>query len=206
MEKLVPHPHDAVAFGLWIWKDWPMRSSTKSISASLHERQRHRIDQDDRALALDDDVIGGALGVEIEAVLEAVAAAAGDADAQSGAAGLAGQDPGDPPGGAFGERDPFCDHVCHAGLRRKSEVCLGLTGCIVRRQRWVSQCCGSRQRGRTGRQTAVGIWAFPATFPWLGRAGGPRRPGGPGCELRGHGRMKRAVAGSAHQRIRGRGQ
>src|SRR5262245_56736735 len=30
IEKLVPHPHDATAFGFLIWKDWPIRSSTKS--------------------------------------------------------------------------------------------------------------------------------------------------------------------------------
>ncbi len=30
--KLVPQPQEAVAFGLWILKDWPIRSSTKSIS------------------------------------------------------------------------------------------------------------------------------------------------------------------------------
>ena len=32
-EKLVPQPHEAVAFGLLILNDWPIRSSTKSISA-----------------------------------------------------------------------------------------------------------------------------------------------------------------------------
>ena len=30
--KLVPQPQEAVALGLWILNDWPMRSSTKSIS------------------------------------------------------------------------------------------------------------------------------------------------------------------------------
>ena len=32
MEKLVPQPQDATAFGFLIWKDWPIRSSTKSIT------------------------------------------------------------------------------------------------------------------------------------------------------------------------------
>ena len=32
-EKLVPHPQPATALGFLIWKDWPIRSSTKSISA-----------------------------------------------------------------------------------------------------------------------------------------------------------------------------
>ena len=31
-EKLVPQPQDATAFGFLIWKDWPIRSSTKSIT------------------------------------------------------------------------------------------------------------------------------------------------------------------------------
>src|SRR5262245_21631567 len=32
IEKLVPQPQEAVALGLWTLKDWPIRSSTKSIS------------------------------------------------------------------------------------------------------------------------------------------------------------------------------
>ncbi len=32
MEKLVPQPQEATAFGFLIWKDWPIRSSTKSIT------------------------------------------------------------------------------------------------------------------------------------------------------------------------------
>lgn len=32
IEKLVPQPQLATAFGFLIWKDWPSRLSTKSIS------------------------------------------------------------------------------------------------------------------------------------------------------------------------------
>src|SRR5690606_31021267 len=32
-EKLVPQPQEATALGFRIWKVWPIRSSTKSISA-----------------------------------------------------------------------------------------------------------------------------------------------------------------------------
>lgn len=32
IEKLVPQPHEATALGFLIWKDWPIRSSTKSIT------------------------------------------------------------------------------------------------------------------------------------------------------------------------------
>ena len=32
MEKLVPQPQEATAFGFLIWNDWPIRSSTKSIT------------------------------------------------------------------------------------------------------------------------------------------------------------------------------
>jgi hypothetical protein len=31
-EKLVPQPQEATAFGFLIWNDWPIRSSTKSIT------------------------------------------------------------------------------------------------------------------------------------------------------------------------------
>lgn len=32
MEKLVPQPQEATALGFRIWKDWPIRSSTKSTT------------------------------------------------------------------------------------------------------------------------------------------------------------------------------
>ena len=32
IEKLVPQPQEATAFGFLIWKDWPIRSSTKSMT------------------------------------------------------------------------------------------------------------------------------------------------------------------------------
>ncbi len=31
-EKLVPQPQEATALGFLIWNDWPIRSSTKSIT------------------------------------------------------------------------------------------------------------------------------------------------------------------------------
>src|SRR5579871_4452353 len=55
-----------------------------------------RIDQNRGAVALDDEIVLRTRLVEVEAILEPRAAAAGDADAKSRAAGLAGQDPRDP--------------------------------------------------------------------------------------------------------------
>ena len=58
IEKLVPQPQEATACGFLIWKDWPIRSSTKSISEPPIYSQRDRVDQHRRAVAREHDVVG----------------------------------------------------------------------------------------------------------------------------------------------------
>ena len=106
IEKLVPQPQPATACGFLIWKDWPIRSSTKSISDPLiyssdtesistfaPSRREHHVLR--RRLFLD----------QIVAVLEAGAAAALHADAERRAGRLGAENLGDPLRGAVGQRN-----------------------------------------------------------------------------------------------------
>ena len=116
--KLVPQPHDAFAFGLLTLNEAPIRSSTKSISEPAMIADRHRIDQHDGAVAVDDEVVGGLRALHVELVLEAGAAAALDRDAQHRAGGLGLEDLADAPGGALAD----CDAFGHAGILLASSV------------------------------------------------------------------------------------
>ena len=112
IEKLVPQPQEAVALGLWILKDWPIRSSTKSIS----EPPRYSSDTGSISTRAPSRSItrssGSDLPHQVELVLEARAAAALHADAQHRRGGLAGDDLGDAPGGALGDGD----RLAHGGI------------------------------------------------------------------------------------------
>ncbi len=99
-EKLVPQPHDAVTFGLLSLNWAPIRSSTKSSSAPCHEAERDGIDHHAGAVALDQQIVGRRLVDQVEAVLEARAAAALDADAKQRGRGLGLDKLGDPARGA----------------------------------------------------------------------------------------------------------
>ena len=126
-EKLVPQPHEAVALGLWTLKDWPIRSSTKSISEPRQVFERDRVDQHARACPLDHEVVGLGGADQVELVLEARAAAALDADAQQGRGGLAGDDLGDAARGALGDGD---------GLAHGRAVAVSPIDLPVRSRRW----------------------------------------------------------------------
>ena len=82
IEKLVPQPQDEVAFGLLTLNAWPIRSSTKSISAPLRKSSDTGSIRTRRAVALDDEVVVHARIVDGEIVLKARAAAAGHRQAQ----------------------------------------------------------------------------------------------------------------------------
>src|SRR5689334_682350 len=69
------------------------------------ERCGGGVDQDDRLLALDHDVVLGLRALDVELVLEAGAAAALDRDAQLGATALAPQNLADSAGSALADGD-----------------------------------------------------------------------------------------------------
>ena len=77
----MPQPQEALTFGLLILNCAPISSSTKSISEPRTKPSEIGIDNHPRAVALDDEIVGCAVLHQVEAVLEARAAAALDADA-----------------------------------------------------------------------------------------------------------------------------
>ena len=105
-EKLVPQPQEAVALGLSILKDWPIRSSTKSIFAPLSKSSDTRIDRQPRLGVAENQVAVLGRGNDVEGVLEAGTAAAIDRDPQESARRLAAQHFRDPLEGVFGWRPP----------------------------------------------------------------------------------------------------
>ena len=99
-EKLVPQPHAAVTFGLLSLNWAPIRSSTKSSSAPCRKPSEIGIDHHPGAVALDQEIVGRRLGHQVEAILEARAAAALDADAEQRGRGFGLQELGDAARGA----------------------------------------------------------------------------------------------------------
>ena len=92
----MPQPQEAVATGLLILNEAPIRSSTKSISAPAIYCTETGSTSDGRAVAREHEVVVSFGAVEVEFVLKAGAAAAFDADPQHRSGRLALQDLTDP--------------------------------------------------------------------------------------------------------------
>ena len=85
IEKLVPQPQEAVAFGLMHTERRADQVVDEIDLRARQERHRGRIDQHHRAIALDHQIVLGPGVLDVELVLEAGAAATLDGDAQHGA-------------------------------------------------------------------------------------------------------------------------
>lgn len=86
------------------------------------EGERNRVDQDDRTVPLDDEIVGQARGVELERVLKSRATASRYAYSERRAARLRRQNPGDSLGGAMGNAY-FGDSCIHFVLGKAAESC-----------------------------------------------------------------------------------
>ena len=85
-----------------------------------HVHQRHRIDEHLYTVLLDDHVVLAAIGFELESVLEAGAAPAGNADAQGGFLRFLGEDLGDPARGAVCYGYGIVLRVQHVSVSRRT--------------------------------------------------------------------------------------
>ena len=92
----MPQPQDAVTLGFLILNWAPIRLVDEVDLAALHEVERDGIDHHARAVALDQEVVGRLIIDQVEAVLEARAAAALDAHAEQGRGRLVAQKLDDP--------------------------------------------------------------------------------------------------------------
>jgi hypothetical protein len=99
IEKLVPQPQPAVAFGLLIWKDWPIRSSTnRSPIRPCIASDTGSTSTIAPASSMNDVIVRWLVG-EIELVGKSGASATFHGHAKSGLAGFGGNDLADPAGG-----------------------------------------------------------------------------------------------------------
>ena len=105
IEKLVPQPQDAVAFGLMHAERGSDQIVDEIDLRSCQERRRRGIDQNDGLVALDDQIVVGFGMVDIELVLKAGAAAAFHGDAQHRAVALLSEDLADSAGGPLADGD-----------------------------------------------------------------------------------------------------
>ncbi len=80
IEKLVPQPQEAVAFGLFTRNEAPDQVVDEIDLRAGQERHRGRIDQHHGGIALDHQIVLGLGALDVEFVLEAGAAAALDAE------------------------------------------------------------------------------------------------------------------------------
>src|ERR1700733_2461450 len=118
------------------------------------ERHRGGIDENDRAVTGNHQIILGAQTFDVELVLKAGAAAALDADPQHGAVALAFEDFADTAGGPLADGDA-CGHRQNSDRR--------CTAYLSGNRRIIAKCCGQ------GNQTGLPVWKqdIPCPLEWL---------------------------------------